>query len=873
MSLAASRILLLLFEFLLIVLTVASSSGNLTAVQSKIYSDSVCGRETIGVRIGYGDFASEGEWPWHGALFYGDDYICGCTLISEWFVLTAAHCVFNPETGNRVNLRLLRVKLGLHALNRLEKYTREYKLTALKVHPLFALTNHKHDLALLLLGSQAERTDSVRPITVGFGEPTWIENLAGYAGTVVGWGFTEADAVSNVLMVAQMPIVRYTDCVESNPDLFGRLIHNGMYCAGAQNGTSVCNGDSGGGMYIYQNNDWYLRGVVSFSATRNGTNLCDLYSYAGFVNVQYYAKWIQQQLIDHEKGLNRIASRRSKSNDPLEDRSEEENTTPAHQVEVKTTERPPIIPEGTPAKQAHPECLQHNSKVIFVERGSSISLLCRHNSNDEVYSVSWHRMDEYQKIVDISSEFGIGNDSIHDILTLRHLGAHHSGRYFCRARSIDRDFTDNRTLAVTGVIPRFVNNIQPSYMKFLFSFKHDYFNLKVSFKAEKNDGIIFLKTACGEETFTLALVKGKIVFQFLTSSGTIRKLTSSDHVIHLGQWHTIRINNLWDRGYFSLDNRLIALFRESMLNSNCAEENVFLGGSPNTTNTGFTGCISEMVLNDNQINLWEESIDNQQVTHCQPCSSNPCNNEGVCIETNDSEGLTCLCSDGFVGRRCTQKGEPCGVRTCNEGLCDDTESGFKCICPPSRTGMRCERENQLNNTGISFDSSGYAQYRLKLEKDFSMQFSFRPNSTERSMLAYLIGENHGINNFLALVIADGRLELRYSADLEVRVFSLKSTVALARGMQHTVKMGYRNEFVFFAVNDEFEQSKSIFGDLLPSDYRYSLYLGGLNKYTVWNRCPDVERGFDGCVRELNVSDVNIELTKDFIDARNIVNCE
>ncbi|XP_058829833.1 basement membrane-specific heparan sulfate proteoglycan core protein-like [Topomyia yanbarensis] len=871
MSLAASRIFVFLFGFTLIVLAVAENPSNITIVPSKIYRDSVCGSK-FEARIGYGDAASEGQWPWHGALFYGNDYICGCTLISEWFVLTAAHCVFNPETESRFNLRLLRVSLGLHSLDRLENSTREYKLAAAKVYPLFALTNHKHDVALLLLANRVELGDFIYPISVGFSEPAWIEHLAGYSGTVVGWGFTEADAVSNVLMTAQMPIVRYTDCVESNPDLFGRLIHNGMYCAGALNGTSVCNGDSGGGMYVYQNGGWYLRGVVSFSATRSGTNLCDLYSYAGFVNVQYYANWIRQQLKDHEKGLNQ--TRAAKSNESVLTRFETENSIPTNPAEITTTERQQIIPEGSPVDPVRPECLQHHSVVITVDRDSSVSLLCRHEPDDHIYSIRWFRRNEYNQIVDISSELGFANDSIHDILTLRHLDARHSGRYFCRVRSRDRESTDNRTLAVTGVVPRFVNNNQSSFMKFLLSFKLDYFNLKVSFKAEKSDGIIFTKIACGEQISTLTLVNNRVVFQFRTSRGTIRKLSSEDHFVRSGQWHTIQISNLRDRGYFSLDNRLLALFRESMYTSNCDEERVYLGGAPGKNSTGFTGCISTMVLNDHLIDLWKEPIDIQQVTQCYPCSNSPCANGGVCIETSDSDGLECLCNNGFVGKYCTHRGESCDVQTCNEGFCDDFETGFKCFCPANRSGKRCEREYHLGSKGISFDSSGFAQYRLNLGKDFSMQFSFTPHSVERSMLAYLIGENRGISNFLALVIADGRLELRFSMDLDIRVNSLKSTVLLEKAVPYRVNFGYRNEFVFFAVNDEPESLKSIFGDLLStSDYGYSLYLGGQDRHTVWNRCPDIERGFDGCIAELNVDDEIVNLTTGFVDARNIANCE
>ncbi len=39
-----------------------------------------------------------GDYPWNGALMYNNGFTCGCTLISNRYVLTAAHCVDGRET-------------------------------------------------------------------------------------------------------------------------------------------------------------------------------------------------------------------------------------------------------------------------------------------------------------------------------------------------------------------------------------------------------------------------------------------------------------------------------------------------------------------------------------------------------------------------------------------------------------------------------------------------------------------------------------------------------------------------------------------------------------------------------------------------------
>ena len=59
--------------------------------------DDICGIENDGhdpreERIVGGFEAEEHEWPWIVALFIDDMWFCGGALITDDFVLTAAHC-------------------------------------------------------------------------------------------------------------------------------------------------------------------------------------------------------------------------------------------------------------------------------------------------------------------------------------------------------------------------------------------------------------------------------------------------------------------------------------------------------------------------------------------------------------------------------------------------------------------------------------------------------------------------------------------------------------------------------------------------------------------------------------------------------------
>merc|ERR1711931_587107 len=73
----------------------AKKSGASTKKGTKVDLRATCGIEgpPAAGRIVGGIEAEEHEWPWQVALFIDDAWFCGGSLISENYVLTAAHCV------------------------------------------------------------------------------------------------------------------------------------------------------------------------------------------------------------------------------------------------------------------------------------------------------------------------------------------------------------------------------------------------------------------------------------------------------------------------------------------------------------------------------------------------------------------------------------------------------------------------------------------------------------------------------------------------------------------------------------------------------------------------------------------------------------
>ncbi|XP_058124266.1 uncharacterized protein LOC131285364 [Anopheles ziemanni] len=243
--------------------------------------------------------AVRGEFPWHVAIFQKEYsspvYACGGSLVSDRFVITAAHCVVNSNTGYPLSKDRFFLELGYHELGvPKEGCTQDLRVKNVHMHPQFRSGFQRHDLAILELERPVRFNDRVLPICLDDDDEDQTGAFYRNVGKVPGWGYTEFDSVSSSLRMTEVPITNYTRCLNNNQGGFAHIIYDGMFCGGYANGTNVCNGDSGGGLVTYRNKRWELQGIVSFTVLREvkGKFLCDTQHYAGFVKVRYYKAWI-----------------------------------------------------------------------------------------------------------------------------------------------------------------------------------------------------------------------------------------------------------------------------------------------------------------------------------------------------------------------------------------------------------------------------------------------------------------------------------------------------------------------------------------------------------------------------------------------------
>lgn len=240
------------------------------------------------------------EMPWMVLISYdsarGESLSCGATLITKWYILTAAHCVTNLRS-----LTIRSVILGEHDVRNdpdCENYDgvmncappiKTVTIDRIIPHPGFKDKN-SDDIALLRLSEPADfSSDSVGPICLPTTRELLNEDLVGAVGSVVGWGLAENGVQSPVLLRVDLPIVSNSDCQDVYKP---RTIGENQLCAGGLNNKDSCTGDSGGPL-LYQGRGatggirYIQRGVVSY-----GTIQCGIGRPGVYTRVSHYMDWI-----------------------------------------------------------------------------------------------------------------------------------------------------------------------------------------------------------------------------------------------------------------------------------------------------------------------------------------------------------------------------------------------------------------------------------------------------------------------------------------------------------------------------------------------------------------------------------------------------
>ncbi|XP_074598084.1 uncharacterized protein LOC141852838 isoform X2 [Brevipalpus obovatus] len=218
----------------------------------------------------------------------GNKTFCGATLISERYLVTAAHCVINRFPSS------MRVRLGAYDFSdNVDPNAIDYAVKNFRIHGAYDSKSYRNDIAIITLKQEVPiSSGAIRPICL----PDARRTFFGREAIVAGWGAREfgGDA-SKKLRQVSVPIWNNTACQSSyNLDFI-----NDIYCAGyPQGGRDACQGDSGGPLMLQgAEGRWQLVGIVSFGFRCGQPNFPGVYT-----RVSSHMDWIAQETSDSPSG-------------------------------------------------------------------------------------------------------------------------------------------------------------------------------------------------------------------------------------------------------------------------------------------------------------------------------------------------------------------------------------------------------------------------------------------------------------------------------------------------------------------------------------------------------------------------------------------
>ncbi|XP_050357316.1 trypsin, alkaline B-like [Nymphalis io] len=199
-------------------------------------------------RIIGGTPTSVEKYPFVVQILYGSQLACGGSLITQWHVLSAAHC-FVAENGQQVSPVYYRIRIGSSYIS---KGGLLRQLSLIVVHESYNSPVRDNDVAVLMLSASVPLSTAVGLATL----PT--ANVVVPVGTpviILGWGRTNVSVAqgSTVLNEVQVYTVSHDTCAARYAvleDATGNPfpVTDNMICAGMidEGGKDACQGDSGG---------------------------------------------------------------------------------------------------------------------------------------------------------------------------------------------------------------------------------------------------------------------------------------------------------------------------------------------------------------------------------------------------------------------------------------------------------------------------------------------------------------------------------------------------------------------------------------------------------------------------------------------------
>ncbi|CAH4038667.1 unnamed protein product [Pieris brassicae] len=265
-------------------------------------------------------------------------------------------------------------------------------------------------------------------------------------------------------------------------------------------------------------------------------------------------------------------------------------------------------------------------------------------------------------------------------------------------------------------------------------------SMKIKPKPPVTDGIIMYcaQSPRGYGGFTSLTVRdGHLEFRYDLGDNTDPVVLTSNKTLQANSWTSVQIIRSGDLVSLTVD--MIHSYNHKLPSPRylSLETPLFVGGVDDSVvlnnNTGvvggFSGCIKDVKLQGDDLNLINSSIQSANVQECvnydrgdipdveSICSQ--CRNGGYCL---NADSTYCTCPSGFSGQYCEYRvplssqrqplNNPCAALPCrNGGTCKSDFSArmnYTCDCPLGYAGQGCQMILELLQS-VGFNGNGYLE--------------------------------------------------------------------------------------------------------------------------------------------------------------------
>lgn len=215
-----------------------------------------------------GEEAASGEFPFMVSLTYLGVHNCGGSIISDKWILCAAHCVYG------YNVNDLKIVSGSNSLT--EGGT-QHEIEQTIVHEKYISNNVGYDISLIKLSSPIIFTNSTAPISLE------KDDLDEVDVTLCGWGMDGFPGdVPDKLQKVRLRTITVQKCIDL---VF--FTNKNEICTQVPAGQGACFGDSGGPLI----HNGKVCGIVS-RGNPCAQGLPDI-----FTRVSVHVGWIEERIV------------------------------------------------------------------------------------------------------------------------------------------------------------------------------------------------------------------------------------------------------------------------------------------------------------------------------------------------------------------------------------------------------------------------------------------------------------------------------------------------------------------------------------------------------------------------------------------------